>query len=145
MCRLASPDADAIFGDSSRRPLSVDGVKSCVVGRGEWCRFCRDSRGDRRLDAADDVIDMVEAANMAKGANETCWPTRSTQKLQQSGDARSGSAIRREVGMARGGELEVGLSKNVNIRLYTYQVGWPFSTDFRSRCGGGCWPLWAGG
>ena len=144
-CCLASRDANAILGDRSRRPLSVDGVKSCVVGRGEWCRFCRDSRGDRRLAGADDVSDMAEAAKMAMGANENCWPTRTTQKLQGSGDARSGSAIRREVGMAWGGWLGIGLSKNGYIHLYTYQVGRPFSTDFRSKCGGGCLPLRAGG
>ena len=144
-CRLALPDANAILGDRSQRPLSADGVKSCVVDRGEWCRFCRDSRGDRRLAGADDVVDLAEAAKMAKGANETCWPTRSPQKLQHSGDAHSGFAIRRGVGMARGGWLGIGLSKNGCIHLYTYQVGRPFSTDFRSKCGGGCLPLRAGG
>lgn len=145
LCRVASPGADAIFGDRSRRPLSVDGVESCVVDRGELCRICRDSRGDRRLAAADDVIDMAQAAKMTKGANETCWPTRSTQKPQHSGDARSGSAIRRGVGMACGGWLEIGLPKSVHVLMYMYQVGRPFSTDFRSKCGGGCWPLRAAG
>lgn len=132
-CRLASPVANSILGDRSRRPLSVDGVESCVVDRGELCRICRDSRGDRRLAAADDVSDMAEAAKLA---NENCWPTRTTRKPQRFGDARSGSAIRRGVGMARGGWLGIGLPKNGNIHPYTYQVGWPFSTDFRSKCGG---------
>ena len=144
-CRLAPHDANAIIGDRSRRHLSVDCVKSCVADRGALCRLCRDSRGDRRLAAADDAIDMAKAAKMAKGANENCWPTRTTRKLQRSGDVRTGSAIRCEVGMARGGSLGIGLPKKVNIHPYTYQVGWPISTDFRSKSGGGCWPLRVGG
>lgn len=53
---------------------------------------------------------------MTKGANKTCWPNRTTQKLPYSGDARSGCAIRREVGMALGGWLEERIAKE---RQYT--------------------------